>query len=143
MRRIGEFVLHHRRWVLGAWLLIVVAGVLLVGRTNDRLVIDFSLPGQPGTETANQIDREFHAGGKTAPYLISVTMPEGQKVSGHESDVAATFSQVQRAVAQTRLIDEANTGDKAFRTSDDRTAYAFLYYRFQHDPTAPFPTDKI
>src|SRR3954469_2287519 len=121
MRRIAEFVLRHRRLVGVFWVLVVIAGVALTQRTNDRLVIDFSLPGQPGTDTANQIDREFHAGGKTAPYLISVTLPEGQHVTGNEAAVAKAFATVQDKVPDTRLVDEANTGDKAFRTSDDRT----------------------
>jgi RND superfamily putative drug exporter len=143
MRRIAEFVLRHRRLVCLTWLGVVIVGVMLTQRTNDRLVIDFSLPGQPGTETANQIDREFEAGGKTAPYLISVTLPEGQTVTGNEDAVAQAFAETQAKVADTRLIDEANTGDKAFRTKDDRTAYAMLFYRFLHDPTAKLPTDDI
>ena len=143
MRLIAEFVLRHRKLVLVAWLLIVVVGVILTPRTNERLGIDFSLPGQPGTETANQIDSEFHAGGKTAPYVITVTMPDGQVVTGHEDEVAQAFAAVQTDVPQMRVIDEANTGDSAFRTTDDRTAYALAYYRFLHDPTAPLPTDAI
>ena len=42
-----------------------------------------------------------------------------------------------------RVIDEANTGDKAFRTKDDRTAYALVFYRFNPSPTAKLPTDAI
>jgi RND superfamily putative drug exporter len=143
VRRIAEFVLHHRRVIFAGWIVVVVAGVLLVNTTNKRLVIDFSLPGQPGTETANQIDREFHAGGKTAPYVVTVTLPQGQTVTGHEAEVGRAFASVQDKVPQMRVVDEANTGDRAFRTKDDRTAYALAFYRFQHDPTAPYPTDKI
>jgi putative drug exporter of the RND superfamily len=143
MRRIAEFVLRHRRLVGVTWLLVVIAGVALTQRTTDRLVIDFSLPGQPGTQTANQIDNEFHAGGKTAPYVITLTMPAGQTITGHESDVSAAFASVAQKVPDTRLVDEANTGDKAFRTSDDRTGYALLFYRFLHNPTAKLPTDHI
>src|SRR4051794_8809850 len=143
MRRIAEFVLRHRRLVGLTWLVIVIAGVMLVGRTNDRLVIDFSLPGQPGTETANQIDDEFHAGGKTAPYVISITVPEGQDVTSSSEEIGRAFATVQQKVPDTRLVDEANTGDDAFRTSDGRTAYALLFYRFLHDPTATPPTDAI
>src|SRR3954453_12075864 len=106
MRRIAEFVLRHRRLVGLTWVVIGVVGVMLTQKTNDRLVIDFSLPGQPGTQTANQIDREFHAGGKTAPYVISVTMPAGQTVTGHESDVAQTFAAVASGVPDVRVIDE-------------------------------------
>ena len=143
MRRIAEFVLRHRRLVGLSWLVVVIAGVMLTQRTNDRLIVDFSLPGQPGTETANQIDREFHAGGKTVPYLISVTLPQGQHVTGNEPAVAKAFAAVQAKVPDTQLVDEANTGDKAFRTDDDRTAYAMLFYRFLHNPTDKLPTDAI
>src|SRR4051794_21466205 len=143
MTAIAEFVLRHRRWVMVSWLLVVIVGVMLVNKTNSRLVIDFSLPGQPGTETANQIDKEFHAGGKTAPYVITVTMPAGQTVSGNEQAIGQTFAAVQQKVPDTRIVDEANTGDKAFRTTDDRTAYGLLFYRFLHNPTAKLPTDAI
>src|SRR3954463_12450606 len=143
MTAIAEFVLRHRRWVMVSWLLVVIVGVMVVNKTNSRLVIDFSLPGQPGTETANQIDKEFHAGGKTAPYVITVTMPAGQTVSGNEQAIGQTFATVAQKVPDTRIVDEANTGDKAFRTTDDRTAYGLLFYRFLHNPTAKLPTDAI
>jgi RND superfamily putative drug exporter len=143
MRRIAEVVLRHRRIVGLGWLIVVIAGVLLTQRTNDRLVIDFSLPGQPGTITANQIDRDFQAGGKTAPYIVTVTLPPGQTISGHESAVAQAFAAVGAKVPDTRVVDEANTGDRAFRTKDDRTAYALVFYRFLHTTTAKFPTTAI
>src|SRR3954451_18875686 len=143
VRRIAEFVLRHRLMVALTWLVIVIAGVGLTNKTNSRLVIDFSLPGQPGTETGNQIEREFHAGGITAPYVMTLTLPAGQTLSGNEAAIGKAFATVQQQVPQTRLVDEANTGDKAFRTKDDRTAYALLFYRFLHDPTAKLPTDQI
>src|SRR5437764_10564457 len=143
MRRIAEFVLRHRRLVALGWLVIVIAGVALVQKTNDRLVIDFSLPGQPGTQTANQIDNEFHAGGKTAPYVLTLTLPAGQTISGHEADVKSAFAAVAQKVPDTRLVDEGNTGDRAFRTKDDRTAYGLLFYRFLHNPASPLPTNDI
>jgi RND superfamily putative drug exporter len=144
MRLIAQFVLRHRRLVIIGWLLVVVAGVALVQRTNDRLVIDFSLPGQPGTQTANQIDREFHSGGKTAPYVVTVTMPAGQTVAGHEKEIGSAFANIAQKVRDTRVVDEANTGDAtAFRTKDARTAYALVFYPFAHNPTAALPTDQM
>ena len=144
MRLIAQFVLRHRRWVIVGWLLVVVAGVALVQRTNDRLVIDFSLPGQPGTQTANQIDREFHSGGKTAPYVVTVTMGAGQTVAGREGEIGSAFANIAQKVRDTRIVDEANTGDaKAFRTKDGRTAYALVFYPFAHNPAAALPTDQI
>jgi RND superfamily putative drug exporter len=143
VQRIAELVLRHRRFVLIGWLLIVIAGIALTQRTTHRLVVDFSLPGQPGTQTANQIDSEFHAGGKTAPFVLTVTMPPGQSLAGHEAAIGKTFAAVQTHVPQMRVIDQANTGDAAFRTKDNRTAYALAFYRFSHDPTFKLQTDPI
>jgi putative drug exporter of the RND superfamily len=144
MRLIAEFVLRHRRWIVVSWLLVIVAGGMLTSKVNERLSIDFSLPGQPGTETANLIDREFQAGGKTAPYLLTITVPDGQTVAGHEAEIGEAFQTVAQEIPDTRLVAEVNTGDtEAFRTGDERTAFAMLFYRFLHDPTAKFPTDDI
>ncbi|HMC39880.1 MAG TPA: MMPL family transporter [Acidimicrobiales bacterium] len=144
MRRLAEAVLHHRKRVAVIWLLIVVIGVALTGQTTKRLMIDFSLPGQPGTDTANKIDAEFHAGGKTQPYIVSITMPAGQSVAAHGAAIGSAFAAIASHVPDTRLVDEANTGDaNAFRTKDGRTAYAMVFHRFLHNPTAGLPTDKI
>jgi len=143
VKRLAGFVLRRRWWVLVAWLLVVIVGAGLTHTTNKRLVIDFSLPGQPGTETANRIDADFHAGGKTQPYLLTITLPAGQSVSDHGRAIGDAFASVQRTVPDIRIVDEANTGDSAFRTTDDRTAYALAFYRFSHDPTVALPTDAL
>jgi len=143
MRRWAEFVLRHRKAVVAFWGLVLVAGILLAGRTTDRLTIDFSLPGQPGTVTAHKIEDAFGSGGDTNPYLVAVTLPAGQTITGHEADVERVFTSVGTAVPGVRLIDEANTGDKAFRTKDDRTAYALVFYRFNPSPSQKLLTDPI
>jgi RND superfamily putative drug exporter len=143
MRRVAELVLRHRRLVLLAWLVIVVTGAALTQQTTKRLVVDFSLPGQPGTETATKIDAEFHAGGKTAPYVVTLTMPKGQAIADYQPEVTRAFAAVQQQVPQTQVVDEANTGSASFRTSDGRTAYALVYYRFRSDPNAKLPTSHI
>ncbi len=143
MRGLAEFVLRHRRLVLAFWGLVLVAGIALAGKTTGRLTIDFSLPGQPGTETADQIKAAVGNGGDTSPYLVTVTVPSGQSVQGQASAVAATFDAVEKRVPNVRVLDEANTGDDAFRTSDGRTAYAYVFYRFNPSPTATLQTDAI
>ncbi|XUL93637.1 MMPL family transporter [Streptomyces galilaeus] len=143
MRRWAEFVLRHRKAVVAFWGLVLIAGIALAGRTTDRLTIDFSLPGQPGTVTAHKIEKAFGSGGDTNPYLVAVTLPAGQTVTGHEADVGRVFTAAGTAAPGLRVIDEANTGDKAFRTKDDRTAYALVFYRFNPSPSQTLLTDPI
>ena len=116
MRAWAEFVLRHRRWVMVFWLVVMVAGGVTSSRTSDRMTIDFSLPGQPGTEASDLIVKTVGNGGNPQPILATVTMPPGQTITGNEDAVAAAFDAVGAGVPGVRVIDEANTGDKAFRT---------------------------
>jgi len=143
MRRLGEVVLHHRKLVMLLWLVIAVAGISVTSTVNNRLTVDFSLPGQPGDEAANKIIEAFHNGGNTSPLLVTVTMPEGETVSGNEAEVAKAFASVTSADVPLRVVDEANTGDKAFRTSDDRTAYAMVFYPFPQSFADVLPTKVV
>ncbi|HEY3091154.1 MAG TPA: MMPL family transporter [Jatrophihabitantaceae bacterium] len=143
MQRWAEIVLRHRKAVVIFWGFMLVAGIALASKTTNRLTVDFSLPGQPGTETAHKIKNAFGSGGDTSPYIATVTLPAGQTITGNEAEVARTFAAIGAAVPNVRVIDEANTGDKAFRTSDDRTAYAYVFYRFDPSPTAKLKTTAI
>jgi len=144
MGRWAEFVLKHRWWVVGFWVVVMVAGGVSAGQVNKRLTIDFSLPNEPGTVAAGQIQGAFGNGGFTTPFLVSVTLPGG--IAGHEAEVSQAFAAVPKAVTDRslRLVDEETTGDSAaFRTDDGKTAYALLFYPFSQDPTVRLPTDEI
>ncbi|MGB8650602.1 MAG: MMPL family transporter [Mycobacteriales bacterium] len=143
MRRIAELVLHHRRLVVLVWAVLFVAGVLSAGATSKRLIIDFSLPGQPGTEAAKKIVAEYGNGGFTSPFLVSVTPPAGQEITGHEQEVARAFAATGAARPGLRVLDEAATGDRSFRTHDDRTAYAMVFYPFTHTGSFTLPTEPM
>ncbi|MGH3371741.1 MAG: MMPL family transporter, partial [Nocardioidaceae bacterium] len=125
------------------WLVVVVGGGAASGQVSKRMTYDRSLPGEPGTKTAQQITRTFGNGGYTAPYLVSVTYPAGQTAAGRQAEVAAAFDAVATEVPSVRVLDEANTGDAAFRSKDGRTSYAMVFYRFNPSPTAQIPTEQI
>jgi putative drug exporter of the RND superfamily len=143
MRRLAELVLRHRLVVVAFWALVTVAGIAVTGTVNDRTTVNFSLPGQPGDTAANKIIAEFHNGGNTSPLLATITMPQGQTVTGHETEVAKAFAALGSAEVPLRVVDEANTGDQAFRTSDDRTAYAMVFYPFPQSLAAQVPTKLV
>ena len=70
MRRWAESILRHRRAVVAVCGVVLVAGIALAGKTTSRLTVDFSLPGQPGTQTAHKINQAFGNGGNTTPFLV-------------------------------------------------------------------------
>ncbi|MGP4021856.1 MMPL family transporter [Actinomadura sp. 3N407] len=107
------------------------------------MTTDFSLPGEPGSETAAQITETFGNGGYTAPYLVTVSFPEGRTVGGEQAGVAAAFANVQAEVPNVRVLDQANTGDPAFVTEDGRTAYAMVFFQYDTSSTAKIPTDAV
>ncbi len=129
MRRLAEFVLRHRRLVVLAWALLFVAGGATAQHTTSRLTIDFSLPGQPGYETAKKIMAVYGNGGITQPLIATVTLPDGDASGKPATDA---FDRVQQALPQVRVVDHARTGDPVFLTADRHTAYALVFF--------PFPT---
>jgi RND superfamily putative drug exporter len=145
MRRWGELVLRHRVIVVIGWMVIAVAGGAVTGTVSDRMTVNFSLPGQPGDTASNEIIAAFHNGGNTSPLIATVTLPAGQTITGHESEVAKAFATLSKADPRQplRVVDEASTGDKAFRTSDDRTAYAMVFYPFPQTFADELPTKAV
>ncbi len=143
MRRWGELVLRHRLIVVVAWAMIAIAGGIAAGTVSNRMTVNFSLPGQPGDTAANKIIAAFHNGGNTSPLLVTVTMPQGETLTGHEAEVGRSFASLRSASTPLRVVDEANTGDQAFRTSDDRTAYAMVFYPFPRSFSEQVPTTLV
>src|SRR3954452_15086988 len=130
MRRFAEIVLRHRALVAVGWLLLAIAGAAAVGPTNKNMTIDFFLPGQPGTEAAHKIISDYGNGGNSSPYLVVYKAPDGQKVTGHEAELASAFKATTAAAPNLRLVDEATSGNKVFRGKDDTTAYGMIFYNF-------------
>ncbi|WP_375475202.1 MMPL family transporter [uncultured Jatrophihabitans sp.] len=143
MRRWAEFVLRHRKLIVAIWGLVVVGGIACAGTVSNRLTVDFSLPGQPGSDAAHRIKELVGNGGDTSPFIVTVTLPAGRTVADDPQAVAGTFAAITKAQPGLRAVSESNTGDKAFRTKDGRTAYALVFYRSLSNPSAKLPTSAI
>jgi putative drug exporter of the RND superfamily len=125
--RQAHFVLRHRRVVAALWLVALVAGMAASGHVSNRLKIDFSLPGQPGYETAQQIQHAFGNGALESPAIPVVTVPPGQTVAGDEARIAAAFSELRRSNPDVRVVDFAVTGDRRFVTANGRSTFAMIF----------------
>ncbi len=127
LARLARFVLRHRKKVVTFWLVLLVAGVAGAGRVSDRLTFDFALPGEPGYETAKQIERIYGNGGNVAPSVLVVTVPRGETVRDDARTIAAAVERVRGRQPQLRVVDYAATRDSRFVTADGRTTYAIAF----------------
>src|SRR3954451_4092565 len=127
MTRLAHFVLNRRKRVMLFWLLVFVGGIIGVGPANDRLTIDFSLPGQPGYETEKQLLDIYGNGGSNAPYIAVVTVPPGTTVQEQQDKVDTVFDAIRAKDPTVRVADFSNTQDKRFITSDNRTTFALIF----------------
>jgi putative drug exporter of the RND superfamily len=126
MTRFAEAVLRHRRLICVLWVVLVLVGGATAGLTTDRLVIDYSLPGQPGYDTDRQIVDTYGQSARD-PLVAVVTVPDGQTVEDARDEVGAVFGAVRSQVPGVRVADYASTGDQRFITDDGRSTFGLVY----------------
>ncbi|MGN6474874.1 MAG: MMPL family transporter [Mycobacteriales bacterium] len=138
--RLAAFVLHHRRWVMLGWLVIFLAGGAAAGKVQSRLSVDFSLPGQPGYETAKQLAHTYGPNGTLGITSIAVMQaPSGHTAASQASALGQVAPSIQKTLPGTRVIDYANTHDQRFIGKDGRTTIAIIFTKmptsFSDNPT--------
>ena len=136
--RTAAFVLRHRKAVIVMWLVLFMAGGMASGQVNKRLKFDFSLPGQPGYETAARIIHTYGNGGDQTPAILVVSAPAGQSIQANEPTVAAAFDDARRAEPALRIVDLGVTSDSRLVTNDGHTTYALVF----SPPATGFGSEK-
>jgi RND superfamily putative drug exporter len=143
LTRLARWVLDHRRLVIVLWLVVFVAGGVGASSLSKRLSFDFSLPGQPGYETAKKVDRLYGNGGNGPSSVVVVTLPAGQAVAGDEPQLAAAFSRARTAVPRARIVDYASTHSQLFVSRDGRSTFAFVLTPLERSFGAPAIPPKV
>ncbi len=127
MERIADFVLAHRKRVVLFWFVLMIAGFAATGKTISRLTTDFSVPGQPGFDTAAAINSALGQPSDTGPSLPVITVPAGQTVDARKADISAVWDRVRKDHPTWRIADWTSTGDDHFVTKDRRATYAIVW----------------
>jgi len=122
MQAITRFVLRHKLLVTIAWLVVAIAGGATASGVSKRLTTSFDMPG-PATTADKQIAQHYNFGVHD-PVVPVLTVPAGQRISG--AAAGRVFDSVRQAIPGARVVDYANTGDKAFLTNDGRSTFALI-----------------
>jgi len=127
VERIANFVLAHRKRVMLFWLALMIVGLAATGKTVGRLTTDFSVPGQPGFDTATNINAALGQRTDNGPSLPVITVPQGQTVDARKAEIAAVWDSVRKAHPAWRIADWTSTGDDHLVTADRRSTYAMVW----------------
>jgi RND superfamily putative drug exporter len=129
--RLARWVLAHRRVVLLLWVLLLPAGVYGASHVSKRLSLDFSLPGQPGYETANKM-KHLYGNGDSDPSVVLVTLPAAHAAARDQLLVGTAFNRARAADPRARIVDYGSTHDPGFITNGGRATFALLYLPTQN-----------
>jgi putative drug exporter of the RND superfamily len=130
MTPLTNWVLAHKRLVVGFWFVVTIAAFAAVGRAGDALSEEFNtVPGREAFETNREIAAVYGSGGDVAPIVPVVTLPAGVTVDspGVTAELDAALARVEVALPGARLASYASTGDRAFVSEDGRTTFALVY----------------
>ena len=129
MPQLSRFLLGRKLVVVGAWLLVLVAGMAAAGAVSARLSQEFAFPGEEGYEANVAILRAYGTGGPGSPLVPVVTLPAGVTVDspGVRAALAAAFG----AVAEDRrlrvLAWPATTEDRRLVADGGRTVFGLVW----------------
>jgi putative drug exporter of the RND superfamily len=123
MASLTRWVLGHKRFVIGAWIVITIAAFASIQPASDALSQQFTIPGREGFETNREIAARYGSGGDVAPIVPVVTLPEGTTIDspGVRAEFDAAVATVREAVPGSRAL-----ADGAFVSEDRRTAFALV-----------------
>src|SRR5688572_25820196 len=123
MERLADYVVHHRRIVIGIWILLTAFGAFSAGQVADRWLEDFSIPGASGYE-ANQRALDKLGNGELYPYVIAL------KTDGDVTKVPGVEEAIEKAAAAnpgSRVSSFFNTGDDVYVSEDRTVTFADIY----------------
>jgi putative drug exporter of the RND superfamily len=121
--RLGHFCARRAWWVIGAWLVLVVATTVLRGAFGGSYLDDFNLPGTQSQDGADLIDAHDKAlGAQTGQVVFSVA-------AGTLQDQQGAIESATQAIGKVAHVVSVSDPLSAPTTSKDGTiAYATVHF---------------
>ena len=123
LARLAHWIAHHRKVVIGAWLVLTIFGAYSAQRVSKRWFQSFSIPGYSAYEANQRMVHRFGSG-EQAP-LVAVFHTDGDvtKATGVERAISAAAA----VNPGSRTSSYWATGSRAYVSKDGHTAFAEIY----------------
>ena len=133
MHALTRFVLRHKWFVLGFWLLVLVAGVPNLQRATKALSQEFSVPGREGFRTNVALFNRYRIDPNQTTIVPVFRLPAGTTVDspGVRRQLGAALARAGRALPGSHLASYASTGSRAYVSADGRTTFAVVSIPFK------------
>ena len=124
-----QWVLAHKRLVVGFWVAVTLVAFAAIGPAGSALSPQFTVPGREGFETNRALAATYGNGGDVAPIVPVVKLPAGTTVDspGVTGQLDAALAKVRAALPAARTASYASTRDRDFVSADGRTTFALVY----------------
>ena len=132
--RFTGFVLAHKLWVAGFWLLMTVAGFYGASQVSAALDSGFSMPDSASADANAELAERFGVDGSEPPLVVVLELPAGASADAltFRDTLTGLERELERAVPGGLVASYGSTGDPAFLSQDGRTTFAVV-----HPPAAP------
>jgi len=123
LARLALAIMHHRRLVAGAWIVLTIFGAFSAQQVSKRWLEQFSIPGFSAYE-ANQRTLKTFGSGAQAPNIVVIRV-KGDVTKSAPARV--TLARVSREFPKFRTSSYFTTGSLAYVSRDRHTAFATFY----------------
>src|SRR6266487_1556730 len=120
---LARFVIHHRKLVLGGWVVLTLFGAFSANQINKRWLDQFSIPGYSAYE-ANQRALKTFGNGAQPPHVALFTV-KGDVTK--EQAIGTALADFQQKFPTYRVGSYFSTGSRAYVSKDGHTTFATLY----------------
>jgi putative drug exporter of the RND superfamily len=123
LERFAGYVIHHRKLVVGAWIVLTIFGAFSAKQVSTRWLEQFSIPGYSAYE-ANQKTLHAFGNGEDPPHVVVYTS-KGDITQ--ERRIVKGLNEVQRRWPKFRISSYFDTHSLAYVSKNRHTMFAEIY----------------
>ncbi len=123
LERLARFVIHHRRLVVGGWIVLTLFGAFSAKEINKRWLDQFSIPGYSAYEANQRALRTFGSGAQ--PPHVGLFTIKGEVTK--EKGIGAALARFHKRFPTFRIGSYFSTGSRAYVSKDGHTTFATIY----------------
>jgi putative drug exporter of the RND superfamily len=123
LERLARFVIHHRKLVVGVWLVLTFVGAFSANAINKRWLDQFSIPGYSAYE-ANQRALKVFGNGAQAPHVALFTV-KGDVTK--DRAIPTALAKFDRQFPSWRIGSYYSTGSDVYVSKDAHSTFATIY----------------